>query len=406
MAAKYGSIPFEAQIAFFRDKINLPTDAWTDIWAREHARAFVVAGATTEELLTDLRGAVDKAIADGTTLAEFRKDFDKAVVKHGWSYKGERGWRTRVIYDTNLRTSYAAGRYNQLQAVKKDRPYWRYKHSVAVAVPRQAHLDWDGMVLAAADTWWDTHYPPNGWGCRCRVMSLSESDLKGLGKSGPDTAPAIHRREVTVGANGPSPRTVSVPEGVDPGWDHNVGKAAWGEQLSDNAMSEWQQTAKAWQQLTPGNWETYGRSASLPLESPAAKLGHRLDNQDDMADAVRDVIGGDDATYNVSGLPVHINAKTLGGHIDPARAEYIPLLPDLLNDPHEVWLSFEEHQGTGKVRLRSRIIKAFDIGKGRSVLFVANATRGMLEGWTILPTSDKKYINRQRAGNMLYGKGD
>lgn len=407
MPVKYGSLPFDAQIKFFRDKINLPTKAWTDIWEKEHARAFVVAGATNAELLTDLRSAVDRAIADGTTLAQFRKDFDKTVLKHGWSYKGERSWRTRVIYETNLRTSYAAGRYKQLQAVKKSRPYWRYKHSTAVAVPRQSHLDWDGLILAADDPWWDIHYPPNGWGCRCKVFSLSEADLKSLGRTRPHKAPAVHHREVTVGSNGPSPRTVSVPEGVDPGWAHNVGKAAWGEQLSADAMAEWGGSSEVWKRLTPGTWESYGRAASLPLVPPTTKLGHRVDNVDDVVAAVRDTIGGDDAVYRTAGLPVHINARTLGEHIDPSRAEYIPLLPELLNDPHEVWLSFEEHQGSGKVRLRSRILKAFDIGKGRSVLFVANASRGMLEGWTVVPMNaqrNRNYINRQRTGWLIYGE--
>jgi hypothetical protein len=38
----------------------------------------------------DFRVAVEKAIAEGTTLQEFRKDFDAIVATHGWSYKGSR----------------------------------------------------------------------------------------------------------------------------------------------------------------------------------------------------------------------------------------------------------------------------------------------------------------------------
>jgi len=93
--------------------------------------------------------------------------------------------------------------------------------------------------------------------------------------------------------------------------------------------------------------------------------------------------------------------------VDPNRAEYVPLLPELLGDPDEVWLSFEQHKGTGKVRLRSRIIKTFDIGSGRSMLFVGNASGGMLEGWTLLPLSANRrrnYLNNQRVGRLYYGK--
>ena len=35
----------------------------------------------------------------------------------GWA-NGGRNWRTRVIFETNLRTSYAAGRWQQLQRIE------------------------------------------------------------------------------------------------------------------------------------------------------------------------------------------------------------------------------------------------------------------------------------------------
>ena len=79
-----------------------------------------------------------------------RKRFDEIVAKHGWKYKGGRDWRTRVIYDTNVLTSYAAGRWQQ-QAVKELRPYWRYRHSIASEHPRHLHLERDGIVLHADD---------------------------------------------------------------------------------------------------------------------------------------------------------------------------------------------------------------------------------------------------------------
>ena len=224
-------LPFAEQIAFFRGKLNLPTASWTDLWQEAHDRAFVVAGAAKDDLVADLRTAVDQAIDDGTTLETFRSRFDEIVEKHGWSYKGGRDWRTRVIYETNLRTSYAAGRYRQLKDITDRRPYWRYRHSEASEEPRIKHLAWDGLVLRHDDPWWDTHYPPNGWGCKCYVESLGEAELAALGKSGPDEAPAIKLRTVTVGASGPNPRTVDVPDGIDPGWAYAPGKSRLGESV-------------------------------------------------------------------------------------------------------------------------------------------------------------------------------
>ena len=183
------------------------------------------AGTATErtDLCSDLRGAVDGTIDEGETLAKFRKRFDAIVDRHGWSCNGDHDWFTHVIYDTSLRTSYAAERYEQMQGVKELRPYWRYRHSHASEEPRAQHLEWDGLVLDADDPWWDAHYPPNGWGCMCYVETLSERELKELGKTGPDKAPAVTEREVTVGTRSPNPRTVSVPEGIDPGFAYAPG---------------------------------------------------------------------------------------------------------------------------------------------------------------------------------------
>lgn len=165
LSAKYMDLPFDAAINFFRKKINLATEAWDDIWKEMHARAFVVAGAAKEDLLTDLRGAVVKGIDQGTTLAEFRKDFDKTVAKHGWKYKGGRGWRTATIFNTNLSVAYSRGHYQQMTdpAVLKVRPYLRYVESSSPN-PREIHQGWAGTVLPADDPWWGSHYPPNGWG--------------------------------------------------------------------------------------------------------------------------------------------------------------------------------------------------------------------------------------------------
>lgn len=172
-------LPFQEQIDFFRQKLNLPTERWDDIWQAQHDRAFVVAGAMKADLLDDLRQAVDKAISEGTTLETFRKDFRSIVEKngwHGWTGEGSEAgfnWRTKVIYETNLRSSYAAGRWAQLDdpGLKKLMPFKRYVHNDSVLNPRPLHKAWHGLTLPADHPFWNTHFAPNGWGCRCRIVA-------------------------------------------------------------------------------------------------------------------------------------------------------------------------------------------------------------------------------------------
>jgi hypothetical protein len=225
--AEYGSLPFAEQIAFFKGKLNLPTERWDDILGAAHDRAFIVAGAQGADLLADLHAAVLKGIEQGATLETFRQDFDALVAKHGWTgWTGSDSaqgvaWRTQVIYETNLRTSYAAGRWAQIQDVKADRPYLQYRHNDAVLHPRPLHQSWDGLVLPADDPWWRTHYPPQGFGCKCRVFTLAAEDLVRLGKRGPDTAPDDGTYTVTRRG-----QTITLPKGIDYGWDHAPG-ATW-----------------------------------------------------------------------------------------------------------------------------------------------------------------------------------
>lgn len=76
--------PFREQVDFFRAKLNLSTDRWDDIRKAAHDRAFIVAGAAKADLLDDLQGAVDKAIADGESIANFRERFRDIVKRNGW----------------------------------------------------------------------------------------------------------------------------------------------------------------------------------------------------------------------------------------------------------------------------------------------------------------------------------
>jgi uncharacterized protein with gpF-like domain len=216
--------PFAEQVAFFRGKLGnlIPTSRWDEILKEAHDRAFMVAGAAKADLLADLASAVDKAIADGETLDAFRERFADIVQKHGWhGWTGEdtpagRAWRTRVIYQTNLATSYAAGRLAQLKDAGFR--YWIYRHTPNEH-PRLHHLAWDRMTLPADHPFWQTHYPPNGWGCKCRVVGANGPESARLLGGNPDYD------QPPAGWNAIDPKT-GEPVGIDKGWGYMPGKAS------------------------------------------------------------------------------------------------------------------------------------------------------------------------------------
>lgn len=214
--------PFQEQLAFFRAKLNLPSERWDDVWQSAHDRAFVVAGAMKADLLTDLRGAVDKVIADGIGIEAFRRDFFAIAAQHGWTnYTGAataagRAWRTRVIYQTNMQASHAAGRWQQLTDpdLLAVRPFWRYIHNDSVVSPRPLHKHWGdtGLTLRHDHPFWQTHYPPNGWGCRCRIKAV-RGPAEGDATAPPEGWDAISAK-------------TGAPAGIDKGWAYAPGARA------------------------------------------------------------------------------------------------------------------------------------------------------------------------------------
>lgn len=214
---------FREQIDFLTQKRGKPTLAWTDAMHGDHDRAFVVAGVTDMAMLEEFQQAIIEG-ARTYDIKAFAAEFDRLVEKYGWSYNGGREWRIRTIFETNIRTSYMAGRLRQMRDpdVVKVRPFWQYRHGETRVPlnPRPEHESWHNLVLDWNDPWWDTHFPPNDWACSCGVRTLSRGDLRRMGKTGPDRAP---KTSVVKHIDKATGTVVELPEGVGYGWDYMPG---------------------------------------------------------------------------------------------------------------------------------------------------------------------------------------
>lgn len=358
---------------------------------------------TAEEVYGQIRNQKNGTDSWVTGLCPFHNDRHNSFAFN----RESRGWRTGVIFNTNLRVAYSTGRYKQMTDpdVLKARPYWRCVGGLSEH-PRPLHLSWNGMVLPADDPWWDAHYPVREFGCKCLAVSHSSSELERDGLKVADRAPIDDYYDWTDKETGEVQR---IPMGVGPGWNYSP-KAAWGQRLSDEAMNRWKaQGASAWERLTPGNWESNGRPERVPAVKAKGALDPKIEQSvPGMEKALRKILGGDEKVFSFSEgqfrYDVLVNAKTLSSHLPADRAAYLPLLPETLEDPYEVWMSFERHKGTDKIVLRQRIVKIIQAGGNKGMLAVTNAVNGVMEAWTFMPTTDPGYLNNQRIGKLIYKK--
>ena len=220
----YGRLPRDAY-RFLRRKGQRVSDHWTDVYGQEHHAAFTAARMTRLDVVRETHNALLSAVADGATEREFL-DALGPLLEERWTPPpagGDVPHRLRRIFATNVRVADAAGQWDRIQRRKKRFPYLVYSLGPSVE-HRPEHAAWAGLVLPAAHHFWHSHYPPNGWGCKCRVRAVTRAEAERLLANGGKSAPPDWWRDAEEWENPATGRTIAVPRGIDPGWEHNVGR--------------------------------------------------------------------------------------------------------------------------------------------------------------------------------------
>lgn len=217
---------------------------YDEIMHGAHHRAFTVAKITKLDLLADVQESLAYAAKNGLGFEEWKKSLLPTLAKKGWLgnvdakdpktgeikqiYVGSR--RLKNIYNTNMRVAYAVGAYEE--AMSSDAQFLRYT-AVLDSKTRASHRALHGVILPKDHPFWDTHYPPNAWNCRCKARAYTKQELKSRGWSVTENIPSVEPH---------------------PDWAYNVGKtdnldavfADKVEKLKDKAASkDFYENAKA-----------------------------------------------------------------------------------------------------------------------------------------------------------------
>ena len=229
----YSSPASREALEYFRFRgLRLGFD-YRDVWREEHGLAFTVAKVMDLALLKDIRAALDRALGEGMTLHQFEQLLVPRLRGRGWWGKkamrdpitgetilaqlGSPG-RLRTLYGANFRAAHAAGAWDRAQRTKAIYPYFLYELGPGEE-DGDRHRPWAGTLLPVDHPWWDEHFPPNGWGCDCRVRQINEAEAE---RRGGTTEPPL-RKEISW-KNERTGEIERVDEGLDAAWAANPGK--------------------------------------------------------------------------------------------------------------------------------------------------------------------------------------
>lgn len=396
-------LAFDEAIDAFRGRLPLTPDQFVHLGAEAKAKAFCMAGVYREDMLAQVYGAIDKAVAQGTTFADFQREARRIWGEQGLAVP--QTWRLKTIFNTNVQTAYQAGHYRQLSRTVALRPFWQYM-AVMDGRTRPSHAALNGRVWRADDPVWNSIFPPNGFNCRCTVSSLDQEEMADEGLRLETEPPAMK---------------------PDPGWDYNPGRAHWGEGHMRRVLG---------QAVDEGGWQPLDRL--LPaMDAPPAALPKPAALPPDLPpgpdDLLRQVGGSPEAareTYRQEaikriGFPVDEGGQAQGLDLvdvvgdrvllsprlvdyaagkdqDLGRGRYVGLAREAIEQADEVWLIPGAYPD-GRVTLRRHYIKGYQDENGsKAILALVDFDRRV---WTAFNAFPKRLrgLDLRRVGILLKG---
>ena len=176
--------------------VVLPDVYYGKLAGVQRSQSVSIAGLASLEQIKAIIDLVRDVMDAGGTFADFQKQ-----VKAGQLTTTLSRARLDNIFRTNIQAAYSRGRYEQQMRVSFARPYWMYD-AINDSRTRPTHKAMDGVILHHTHPWWKSHYTPNGYRCRCTVVSLTEAQARkrGISPLAPEVDP-------------------------DEGWDYSVGES-------------------------------------------------------------------------------------------------------------------------------------------------------------------------------------
>lgn len=334
-------------------------------------QAFTVSHVEDAQILAAMKQGILKAMEEGTTFAQYKKEIDQVFENKGLPPLSRRHLET--VFNSNMQSAYMAGKFHQLNRLGEFFPYWQYI-TMDDGKVRPSHEAMHMAVYHKDDPIWREWYPPNGFGCRCDVEAADDDDLAKGGYNLLDSKTSL---PIDIGTG-----KVYHP---DEGWQSNIA-------LSTSQFEKWLEQKETSGISLNKKPEDYGWKGDLAgAKDPGHFSGDFKGFLNGLLDKQNKMITYDGKIY----VPQELIDKKLIPEV--SKHPYALRFKDAIMNPQEVWGIIEGN------KYKIRILKRYEDNRG--LVIILKYDRNVLEDMELLTytgTSKMKYMEDQRNGILIY----
>jgi SPP1 gp7 family putative phage head morphogenesis protein len=174
---KFVTLPFKEAVADLVSKTPLASETAEDVAAAYEAHQFTLRQGISLDVVKTVQSAMARIIEDGGGVKEFKEftaKLDEGLIGDAYA---------ETLFRTERTSANAAGRIAQAFSPELDDFVIGFRYvAVGDKDTRPNHFANNGKQFAKRDPRWQSRIPPNGWNCRCRVVTISRLRAQAMGR--------------------------------------------------------------------------------------------------------------------------------------------------------------------------------------------------------------------------------
>lgn len=169
---------YRSTLRVLRLRAGVPVATLRELADQYEADALLIVKGASDAAEQALGRTILRITEQGLHVRDGARELRKTMVRQGFARDDRlagqlRAHRLEALFRTQTQLAYAAGRHIEESDAFTQEFLWGYKYvTVGDERVRPSHAALDGVTLPKDDPFWQTNTPPNGWNCRCQLISI------------------------------------------------------------------------------------------------------------------------------------------------------------------------------------------------------------------------------------------